>query len=124
MSWRLRIGLGGFWSGKRLTGFPGSGISRPPGRTGSSQSALLGFPAVLLRTSTERPEALDGGSVVIGGITAESVEQAIDLAVAMSGNREAMECPDDYRCRNVSAKVVRLIQSYTDIVNRTIWRKA
>lgn len=90
----------------------------------SEESALLGFPAVLLRTSTERPEALDGGSVVIGGITAESVEQAIDLAVAMSGNREAMECPDDYRCRNVSAKVVRLIQSYTDIVNRTIWRKA
>lgn len=89
----------------------------------SEESALLGFPAVLLRTSTERPEALDEGSVVIGGITAESVEQAIDLAAAMRQNRELMECPDDYRSRNVSAKVIRIIQSYTDIVNRTVWRK-
>lgn len=90
----------------------------------SEESALLGFPAVLLRTSTERPEALDQGSVVIGGITSEGIEQAIDLAVAMRQNQEAAECPDDYACRNVSAKVVRIIQSYTEIVNRTVWGKA
>lgn len=89
----------------------------------SEESALLGFPAVLLRTSTERPEALDQGRVIIGGITAESVGQAIDLAVGMRRNQETTECPDDYMCRNVSAKVVRIIQSYTDVVNRTVWRK-
>ena len=90
----------------------------------SEESALLGFPAVLLRTSTERPEALDMGNVVIGGITRESVEQAIDLAAAMHENRELAECPDDYVTRSVSTKVVRIIQSYIDIVNRTVWRKA
>ena len=89
----------------------------------SEESALLGFPAVLLRTSTERPEALDQGRVIIGGITAESVGQAIDLAVGMRRNQETTECPDDYMCRNVSAKVARIIQSYTDVVNRTVWRK-
>ena len=89
----------------------------------SEESALLGFPAVLLRTSTERPEALDQGRVIIGGITAESVGQAIDLAVGMRRNQETTECPDDYMCRNVSAKVVRIIQSYTNVVNRTVWRK-
>ena len=89
----------------------------------SEESALLGFPAVLLRTSTERPEALDRGSVIIGGIISESVEQAVELAVTMRKNREPLECPDNYMGRNVSAKVVRIIQSYTDIVNRTVWRK-
>lgn len=89
----------------------------------SEESALLRFPAVLLRTSTERPEALDEGCVVIGGITAEGIGQAIDLAAAMRRNGEFTECPRDYECRNVSAKVVRVIQSYTDIVNRTVWRK-
>lgn len=89
----------------------------------SEESALLGFPAVLLRTSTERPEALDQGSVVIGGITSESIGEAIDVAASMRRNRDFSECPRDYSCRNVSAKVVRIIQSYTDIVNRTVWRK-
>lgn len=89
----------------------------------SEESALLGFPAVLLRTSTERPESLDEGSVVLGGITARTIEQAIDLAVEMHKNCETVDCPKDYKSRGVSAKVVRIIQSYTDIVNRTVWRK-
>lgn len=89
----------------------------------SEESALLNFPAVLLRTSTERPEALDQGSIIIGGITTENIEQAIDLAVEMRQNQEFTECPVDYKCKNVSAKVIRIIQSYTDIVNRTVWRK-
>ena len=87
----------------------------------SEESAILGFSGVLIRTSTERPEALDAGSVIIGGITEESVEQAIDMAVAMRRNNEILGYPRDYQDENVSIKVVKLIQSYTDIVRRTVW---
>lgn len=87
----------------------------------SEESAILKFPGVLIRTSTERPEALDAGTVVIGGITTETVEQAIDLSVSMYANQESMGMPRDYLDENVSVKVVKLIQSYTDIVRRTVW---
>ncbi len=87
----------------------------------SEESAILGFSGVLIRTSTERPEALDAGSVIIGGITEESVEQAIDMAVAMRRNKEILGYPRDYQDENVSIKVVKIIQSYTDIVRRTVW---
>ena len=89
----------------------------------SEESAILNFPAVLLRTSTERPEALDHGSIVIGGITSESIGQAVELAVSMHEHLEQGIAADDYEDRNVSVKVVKMIQSYTDIVNRTVWRK-
>ncbi|MBQ9047875.1 MAG: UDP-N-acetylglucosamine 2-epimerase (non-hydrolyzing) [Solobacterium sp.] len=89
----------------------------------SEESAILNFAGVLIRTSTERPEALDAGSVVIGGITEDSIEQAIEMSVAMKQNNEPMGLPRDYADENVSIKVVKLIQSYTDIVNRTIWLK-
>lgn len=87
----------------------------------SEESAILNFPGVLIRTSTERPEALDAGSIVIGGITTESIEQALDLSVSMFENREPNGFPRDYTDENVSIKVVKLIQSYTDIVRRTVW---
>lgn len=89
----------------------------------SEESAMLGFPGVLIRTSTERPEVLDKGSVVIGGITDTTVEQALELAVSMSDNKEEVVMAEDYADTNVSVKVVKLIQSYTDIVNRTVWGK-
>ena len=89
----------------------------------SEESAMLGFPGVLIRTSTERPEVLDKGSVVIGGITDKTVEQALELAVAMSDNKEEVVMAEDYADTNVSVKVVKIIQSYTDIVNRTVWSK-
>ncbi len=89
----------------------------------SEESAILNFPGVLIRTSTERPEALDAGSVVIGGITTESIEQALDLSVSMFENKEPNGFPRDYADENVSIKVVKLIQSYTDIVRRTVWLK-
>ena len=89
----------------------------------SEESAMLGFPGVLLRTSTERPEVLDKGSVVIGGIRGEDVERATRLAVSMYDNNEEVVLSPDYNDTNVSVKVVKLIQSYTDIVNRTVWRK-
>lgn len=89
----------------------------------SEESAMLGFCGVLIRTSTERPEVLDKGTVVIGGITQESVQQAAELAIAMQRNTEPRAMPSDYEDRNVSAKVVKLIQSYTPIVNQTVWLK-
>ncbi|MGB4613265.1 MAG: UDP-N-acetylglucosamine 2-epimerase (non-hydrolyzing), partial [Erysipelotrichaceae bacterium] len=73
--------------------------------------------------STERPEALDAGSIIIGGITTETIQQSIDMAVEMNKNNEIMGMSDDYEDINVSIKVVKLIQSYTDIVNRTVWNK-
>jgi len=89
----------------------------------SEESAMLGFAGVLLRTSTERPEVLDKGTVVIGGITAEDIEQAIDLAVQMRKNGEKTYLAPDYRDENVSVKVVKIIQSYTKIINEFVWRK-
>lgn len=89
----------------------------------SEESAMLGFPGVLIRTSTERPEVLDKGTVVIGGIKGNDVEQAMELAVSMKDNGEEMVLPQDYIDTNVSVKIVKLIQSYTHIVNKTTWGK-
>lgn len=89
----------------------------------SEESAILGFPGVLLRTSTERPEVLDKGTVVIGGIRGEDVERAITLAVSMSENGEETVMAEDYADTNVSVKVIKLIESYTKIVNETVWLK-
>lgn len=89
----------------------------------SEESAMLNFPGVLIRTSTERPEVLDKGTVVIGGIKGRDVEQATELAVSMYENKEEVVMSLDYADTNVSVKVVKLIQSYTEIVNKTIWLK-
>ncbi|MEA4940879.1 MAG: UDP-N-acetylglucosamine 2-epimerase (non-hydrolyzing) [Christensenella sp.] len=87
----------------------------------SEESAMLGFPAVLIRTSTERPEALDAGTIVIGGVTQQSVEQAMALSVSMFENGEPTSLPADYSDANVSVKVVKIIESYAGIVMRTTW---
>ncbi len=89
----------------------------------SEESAMLGFSGVLLRTSTERPEVLDKGSVVIGGIKTQDVERAIELSVSMRENNEPYVMAEDYADLNVSVKVVKLVQSYTHIVNKTVWLK-
>ncbi len=89
----------------------------------SEESAMLDFPAVLIRTSTERPEVLDKGTIVIGGIKGDDVEQAIELAVSMHDNKEPTVMAEDYSDKNVSIKVVKIIQSYAKIVNITTWRK-
>jgi len=90
----------------------------------SEESAILNFPAVLIRTSTERPEALDKGSIVIGGIKSKEVIQSVYSAVEMF---KAMDntniLPVDYQDTNVSMKVVKIIQSYTKVVNEVIWNK-
>lgn len=89
----------------------------------SEESAMLGFAGVLIRTSTERPEALDKGTIVIGGITEETIQQSLEMAVTMRDNKEEVVMAVDYTDTNVSVKVCKIIQSYYDIVNRTVWRK-
>lgn len=89
----------------------------------SEESAMLGFPAVLIRTSTERPEVLDKGTIIIGGTSTEDMTQAVNLCREMWENREPTVIAPDYVDDNVSVKVVKIIQSYTKIVNNRIWGK-
>ncbi|WP_195268815.1 UDP-N-acetylglucosamine 2-epimerase (non-hydrolyzing) [Eubacterium sp. 1001713B170207_170306_E7] len=89
----------------------------------SEESAMQDFPGVLIRTSTERPEVLDKGTIVIGGITGKEVEQAVELAVNMFENQEETVMAEDYADTNVSVKVVKVIQSYAGIVRKTTWGK-
>ena len=88
------------------------------------ESAYLHFPAVSVRTSTERPEALDSGVFVIGSITSDAVIQAVRMAVDMQEDGYVASPVEAYADEKVSSKVVRLIQSYTGIINKIIWRKA
>jgi UDP-N-acetylglucosamine 2-epimerase len=89
----------------------------------SEESAMLNFAGVLIRTSTERPEVLDKGTIVIGGITTKDIIQAMEMAVSMRDNQEKTAMPQDYLDTNVSTKVVRIIQSYAKIVDITVWGK-
>lgn len=81
------------------------------------------FPAVCIRTSTERPEALDKGNFILAGITTDQVLQAVDTAVEMNNNGDVGIPVPNYTDENVSTKVVKLIQSYTGVVNKMVWRK-
>ena len=81
------------------------------------------FPAVCIRTSTERPEALDKGCFVLAGIDEKSLLQAVETAVRMNDERDYGIPVPDYTDENVSTKVVKLIQSYTSVVNKMVWRK-
>lgn len=81
------------------------------------------FPAVCIRTSTERPEAMDKGNFILAGITEESLLQAVDTAVNMNNNMDFGIPTPDYIDTNVSDKVVKIIQSYTGVVNKMVWRK-
>ena len=88
----------------------------------SEEATILNFPAVSIRTSSERPEALDAGSIVLGGIDADNMMSAIEIAVK-THVKDRENPVGDYRDTNFSEKVVRIIQSYTDIVNIRTWRK-
>ena len=88
----------------------------------SEESAMMGFPAVSIRTSTERPEAIDAGSIVLGGITKNEVLNAISIC-KNTFNLNNNNLPWEYQIKDVSAKIVRIIQSYTSIVNKVIWNK-
>ena len=81
------------------------------------------IPAVAIRTSTERPEALDKGNFILSGITKKEVLQSVETAIEMNRNNDLGIPVPDYVDLNVSDKVVKLIQSYTGIINRMVWRK-
>jgi UDP-N-acetylglucosamine 2-epimerase (non-hydrolysing) len=89
----------------------------------TEESAILGFPGVLIRTSTERPEGLDAGTIVVGGIKSRDVLAAAELAINISKDSQISKLPADYDTTDVSTKVVKIIQSYVHIVNKTTWLK-
>lgn len=89
----------------------------------AEEASYFKFAAVSVRTSTERPEALDKGNLVIGSITTEQVIQAVNMAVEMSAQGHLGEDVPNYIDENVSVKVVKIIQSYTGIINKMVWRK-
>jgi len=88
------------------------------------EGAYFKFPAVSVRTSTERPEAMDNAVFTIGSITEEEVLQAVDMAVEMNRNGDMAGNVSAYTDDNVSTKVIKIIQSYTGIINRMVWRKS
>jgi len=88
----------------------------------SEESAMMDFPAVSIRTSTERPEAIDAGTIVLGGISTESMLQSIPIAQELHESGQA-HLPLEYQVTNCSTRVIRAIQSYTSIVNKVTWNK-
>jgi UDP-N-acetylglucosamine 2-epimerase (non-hydrolysing) len=90
----------------------------------TEESSILGFPAVMIRQAHERPEGMDEAVVLMSGLKPERVLEAVALAIAQHGRRgRVRRIVEDYDAPNVSEKVVRIILSYTDYVNRTVWRK-
>lgn len=89
----------------------------------AEEAAILHFPAVSIRTSTERPEAIDKGSFIIGSISKKTLLQSVEMAILMNQNNEYQVDVPDYSDENVSIKIVKVIQSYTDIINRKVWLK-
>ena len=87
----------------------------------SEEAAILNFPAVSFRTSTERPEAIDKGNIVLGNVVSDYVIASMEMAIDMHGIDNG-KCAD-YEDLNVSNKVIKVIQSYTPVVNRVIWYK-
>ena len=90
----------------------------------TEESSILRFPAITIRQAHERPEGMDEGTLIMSGLNAERVLDAIDLVTSQyKENREVIRPIPDYAADNVSKKVVRIILSYTDYVNRTVWHK-
>ena len=88
----------------------------------SEESAMMDFSAISIRTSTERPEAIDAGTIVLGGIKRDEVLNALDLTLKTK-NGYTRSLPSEYLITDVSSRVIKVIQSYTSIVNHVIWNK-
>ena len=83
---------------------------------------MMNFPAISIRTSTERPEAVDFGSIIIGGINEIDILNSIDVCINTISKIES-KIPVEYKVEDVSKRVIRIIQSYTNIINKVIWDK-
>ena len=90
----------------------------------TEESSILGFPAIMIRQAHERPEGMDESIVIMSGLKAANVIDAIKVSVAhYKGAKRPFKLVADYDTDNVSRKVLRIIMSYTDYVNRTVWFK-
>jgi len=89
----------------------------------SEEAAILDFPAILIRTSTERPEVLVKGTFIVGGIVEKDILRAIELCRAIRESSEIANIVPDYVDENVSVKVVKVIGSFTSIINKVVWGK-
>ena len=90
----------------------------------SEESSILGFPGIMLREAHERPEGMDEATVIMSGLSTERVIQSIDVTVSQyAASPRPFNLVSDYSSENVSSKVLRVILSYTDYVNRTVWHK-
>ena len=90
----------------------------------TEESSILGFPAVMIRQAHERPEGMDEATVIMAGLKSDRILEAIDLVIAhRAARKRPFRMAADYAADNVSQKVVRIILSYTDYVNRTVWHK-
>jgi len=90
----------------------------------TEEASILNFPAIMIRMAHERPEGMDEGTVIMSGIERERVIEAVNIVVSQySINRNSIRLAGDYNVENVSVKVVRIILSYIDYVNRTVWKK-
>lgn len=90
----------------------------------TEESAILKFPAITIRQAHERPEGMDEGTLIMSGLTSERIIEAIDIVTRQyEENPTSIDMIKDYDVKNVSKKVVRIIQSYTDYINRTVWYK-
>ena len=90
----------------------------------TEESSILNFPAVTIRQAHERPEGMDEGTLIMCGLQADRVIESIDVVIAHSaGRKRPFRLVQDYDTDNVSQKVLRIILSYTDYVNRVVWKK-
>ncbi len=90
----------------------------------TEESSILNFPAINIRESHERPEGMEEGSVIMAGLEIQTITQAIKILESQSRNENRlMNIPKDYKVTNVSEKILRIINSYTDYVNRSVWKK-
>jgi UDP-N-acetylglucosamine 2-epimerase (non-hydrolysing) len=89
----------------------------------SEESAILNFPAVIIRTSTERPEAIEFGNVVLGNVDEDNIENAVEITIKSHIESKKYKIPKDYSVSNVSSKIVKIIQGYTHKINKEVWKK-
>jgi UDP-N-acetylglucosamine 2-epimerase (non-hydrolysing) len=80
------------------------------------------FPAISIRTSTERPEAIDAGTIVLGGLSTDQIINSIEVTKGLQTDKE-FSLPWEYNIENTSERVIKIIQSYTSIINKIIWNK-
>ena len=90
----------------------------------SEESAILNFPAVIVRTSTERPEAIEFGNILLGNIDKENLFNSVEITIDSQSKNDSYDIPVDYNVSNVSKKIVKIIQGYTEKINSEIWKKS